>query len=210
QNASVPSHRQAWLDELSKSRSPSEPVESVRIPLQQDSGTTAQVAVTKGMVAADAKSVAPKSSDDLFGKCLVFEGKQHLDYSGRDFPAADKPFSWAVWVKPPGAGAILSRMDSSQRERGVDLSVFADRKIGMHVIADWPSNAMKVLTIQPLPADRWSHVIATYDGGSKGAGVAIYVNGEKQNLQIEVDKLSGSATTDQPFRVGMRSGNSPL
>jgi mono/diheme cytochrome c family protein len=210
QNASVPSHRQAWLDELSKSRTPSEPVEAVRIPLGQDSGTTAQVAVTNGTIAADATSVTPKSSDDLFGKSLEFEGKQHLDYSGLDFPKADNPFSWAVWVKPTGAGAILSRMDSSRRERGFDLSVFADRKIGMHVIADWPSNAMKVLTIQPLPADRWSHVIATYDGSSKGAGIAMYVNGEKQNVQVEVDKLSGSTATDQPFRIGMRSGNSPL
>jgi outer membrane protein insertion porin family len=48
----------------------------------------------------------------------------------------------------------------------------------MHIIVDWPSNAIKVLTSRPLPADEWSHVVATYDGSGKAAGIALYVNGE--------------------------------
>src|SRR4029079_19317218 len=100
----------------------------------------------------------------------------------------DKPFSWAVWVKPTGAGAILSRMDSARRSRGFDLFLFADRKVGMHVIADWLSNAMKVLTSRQLPADEWSHVVATYDGSSKAAGIALSVNRDKQNGEVEFDK----------------------
>src|SRR5262249_35389870 len=169
-----------------------------------------QVAVTNGTVAVDEKSAIPKWQDDLFGESPVFEGKQHLDYPGLAFPPADKPFSWAVWVKPVGAGTILSRMDTSRRSRGCDLTLFADRKVGMHVINDWPSNAMKVLTSRPLPADEWSHVVATYDGSGKAAGVTLYVNGEKQNVEVEADKLNGSTATDQPFPIGMRSADSPL
>ena len=102
------------------------------------------------------------------------------------------------------------RWTAARRSRGCDLFLFADRKVGMHIIADWPSNAMKVLTSRPLPADEWSHIVATYDGSGKAAGVALYVNGEKQNVEVEIDKLNGSTATDQPFRIGMRSADSPL
>ncbi|HEX4415582.1 MAG TPA: DUF1553 domain-containing protein [Lacipirellulaceae bacterium] len=209
-NADIEKHRQPWLDAFLKSRPQNEPGEAVRIDLQKVTDTIAHVAVTNGVVAVDAKSVAPKWEADLFGDSPVFEGKQHLDYAGIDFPAADKPFSWAVWVKPKGAGTILSRMDSARRSRGCDLTLFADHKVGMHIIVDWPSNAMKVLTARPLPADEWSHVVATYDGSGKAAGIALYVNGEKQNVEVEADKLKGSTATDQPFRIGQRSADSPL
>jgi hypothetical protein len=209
-NANIEQHRQAWLDAFLKARPQNEPVEAVRIDLQKEQGTAAHVAVTNGVVAVDAKSVMPKWEADLFGETPVFDGKQHLDYAGLDFPAADKSFGWAVWVKPKGAGTILSRMDSARRSRGCDLTLFADHKVGMHIIVDWPSNAIKVLTARPLPADEWSHVVATYDGSGKAAGIALYVNGEKQNVEVEADKLNGSTATDQPFRIGMRSADSPL
>jgi mono/diheme cytochrome c family protein len=206
--AGIGPHRDAWLAAISKQPPSHELVAAVRI-LQKGADTAANVAVTNGVVASDARSATPVWKDELFGKAAVFEGKQHLDYP-LDFPAPNKPFSWAVWVKPTGAGAILSRMDSARRSRGCDLFVFADRKVGMHIIADWPSNAMKVLTSRQLPADEWSHIVGTYDGSGKAAGIALYVNGEKQNVEVEVDKLSGSTATDQPFRIGGRSADSPL
>jgi hypothetical protein len=206
--ASVEPHRARLLEEITKS-SQSDPVAAVRIRLQQDSGTAAQVAITNSTIAANETSAAPAWQDELFGQTADFSGKQHLDYP-LDFPMADKPFSWAVWVKPKGAGAILSKMDTARRSRGCDLFLFADRKVGMHIIVDWPSNAMKVLTARPLPADEWSHIVATYDGSGKAAGITLYVNGEKQSVAVEFDKLNGSTATDQPFRVGGRSADSPL
>ncbi len=53
-------------------------------------------------------------------------------------------------------------------------------------------------------------IVATYDGSAKAAGIALYVNGEKQNVEVEVDKLNGSTATEQPFRIGGRSADSPL
>jgi hypothetical protein len=209
-NANIDSHRQSWLDALATSRTQNEPVDTARIDLQKDAGTSAHVAVTNSVVAADEKSALPAWKPDLFGQTAIFDGKQHVEYAGLDFPTADKPFSWSVWVKPVGAGAILSRMDTSRRSRGYDLFLFADRKVGMHIINDWPSNAMKVLTSRPLAAGEWSHVIGTYDGSGKAAGVTLYVNGEKQAVEVEADKLNGSTATDQPFRIGMRSADSPL
>jgi hypothetical protein len=171
---------------------------------------SARVAVTDGDVAADAASVEPAWAGELFGETASFEGKQHLAYSKLDFPPADRPFSWAVWVKPAGDGAIFSKMDSAAAARGADLYLFADGKLGVHLIDVWPRNALKVLTQQPLARDKWSHVVATYDGSSKAAGVTLYVNGKKQEVVAEVDQLRGSFATKQPFRIGMRSTDGRL
>ena len=100
--ASTGPHREAWLEAISKMSPQNEPVAAVRVLLQKDSGTAARVAITNGVVATDAKSSLPVWRDELFGQTAVFDGKQHLDYP-LDFPMADKPFSWAVWVKPTGA-----------------------------------------------------------------------------------------------------------
>ncbi|HEX3599364.1 MAG TPA: DUF1553 domain-containing protein, partial [Lacipirellulaceae bacterium] len=119
-------------------------------------------------------------------------------------------FSWSVWVKPAGEGAILSKMNNAKGLRGCDLFLFKDGKVGMHIIANWPSNAIKVLTASPLPADEWSHIVATYEGSRKAAGISLYVNGEKQQLTAENDTFRTTFANDQSLRVGMRSTDSQL
>jgi hypothetical protein len=101
-------------------------------------------------------------------------------------------------------------MDSAAAFRGCDLHLFGDGKIGMHIIDQWPANALKVVTKQPLVRDQWQHVVATYDASKKAAGAAIYINGQKQELAAEVDSLTGTFTTTQPLRIGLRSTDSPL
>ena len=146
--ASIGPHREAWLAAISKQSAAKRARRGRSHTCRRMQAQRPMSAVTNGVVASDAKSAVPAWQDELFGQAAIFDGKQHLDYP-LDFPMADKPFSWAVWVKPTGAGAILSRMDSARRSRGCDLFLFADRKVGMHIIADWPSNAMKVLTSRP-------------------------------------------------------------
>ena len=119
QLANIGPERQAWVDSLAKKVSRNEPVPAAHIQLQK--ATTARVAITNSIVAADKSSVTPNWRDELFGETAVFDGTQHLEYAGLDFPAADSPFSWAVWIKPTGDGAVLSKMDSANGARGCDL-----------------------------------------------------------------------------------------
>src|SRR5262249_5661039 len=153
---------------------------------------------------AATQSRKPKLQRNLFGKTPEFEGKHHLDYVGLNFPPADRPFSWAVWVRPTGDGAVLSKMDDLAAFRGCDLMLFPDGTFGMHIVNNWPGNALKVRTKNLLPRGDWSHIIATYDGSGKAEGIALYVNGEKQPVAIETDSLKGSFANDQPFRIGTR------
>jgi hypothetical protein len=209
QLSNIGPQRQEWMDSLSRVSSNDEPVPIAEIGFAKDG--QARVSVTGGTVTPGGATVAPELKHDLLASAAVFDGKQHLDYDGLDFPAADRPFSWGVWVKPTGGdGAILSKMDSANGFRGCDLFLFDDSAVGMHIVTHFPSNAIKVRTARQLPKGEWSHVLATYDGSRKAAGVTFYVNGEKQEQAAEVDTLRTSFATKQPFRVGMRSTDSPL
>jgi hypothetical protein len=208
QTAGVASHRQAWIDLLAATAEPTEPEAIATLELRGNAD--AAVTLIGHGISADQSSILPDWRDELIGRAAVFSGKEHLDYPGLNFPPADRPFSWSVWVKPAGDGAILSKMDNSAEFRGCDLLLYGDGKLAIHIVNSWPGNAIKVVVQQQLAREKWSQIVATYDGSRKAAGIALYINGQKQEVAVEVDKLSGSFATSQPFRVGQRSTDSQL
>jgi hypothetical protein len=121
-------------------------------------------------------------------------------------------FSYAAWVKLPandGSGAVFARMNEDDNFRGYDLWV-EGRRIGAHIINQWPANAVKVVTKDQLPADQWVHVAVTYDGSAKAAGVRVYVNGKSQPTNVQADTLTGTIRTTVPFKIGQRHKTAPL
>jgi len=124
----------------------------------------------------------------------------------------DQKFSVAAWINPTandGSGAICSRLDVSANFRGWDFWLEA-RRAGVHIVSEWPGQALKVVGKAQLPANEWTHVAVSYDGSGKSAGVKVYYNGVVQQLNVEQDSLSGSIKTGVPFRIGTRSNESPL
>ena len=122
-----------------------------------------------------------------------------------DFDTKDG-FSIGAWVKIPRrgtTGAIAARMDTPPKYRGWDFWIEND-KLGMHIINEWDTNALKVTSKTPLQPNQWYHVVISYDGSAKAAGVKIYVNGALQAVDVFTDKLSGSIKTTVPFKVGQR------
>jgi len=117
-----------------------------------------------------------------------------------------QPFSYSAWVKLPandGSGSILARMEEVANFRGYDLWV-EGRRVGAHIVSNWPVNAVKVVTRDQVPANEWTHVAVTYDGSRTAAGVQIYVNGKVQPKNVANDTLSGSIRTSVPLKVGQR------
>lgn len=124
----------------------------------------------------------------------------------------DQSFSSAAWVKlqaNDSAGAIAARMDKPSEYRGWDFWS-QGRRIGTHIVSNWPEDALKVVGQTQVKANEWTHVAVTYDGSSKAAGVKIYYNGQLQKTNVESDKLKGSIKTSVPFRIGSRSAGEPL
>ncbi|MGC6427783.1 MAG: DUF1553 domain-containing protein [Akkermansiaceae bacterium] len=121
----------------------------------------------------------------------------------------DKPFTFAAWIKPNGkhTGAIFSKMDESKDYRGFDFWTQGGH-VGTHLINAWQSNALKVVSREELKPGKWQHVVLTYDGSHKAAGVKIYLDGKLASNVVEADSLSKTIKTQQPFRIGARSTSS--
>jgi Protein of unknown function (DUF1553)/Protein of unknown function (DUF1549)/Concanavalin A-like lectin/glucanases superfamily/Planctomycete cytochrome C len=119
----------------------------------------------------------------------------------------DEAFSVAAWVKTTRrgqTGSIVARMDPANKHRGWDLWVQGDR-VGMHIINTWPTDAAKAVARTPLQPNQWTHVLASYDGSGKGAGIRIYVNGVLQPADVEADALKNTTRTNVPLKIGQRN-----
>ncbi|HVT30538.1 MAG TPA: DUF1553 domain-containing protein [Lacipirellulaceae bacterium] len=121
-------------------------------------------------------------------------------------------FSYAAWVKLPandGSGSVLARMNEDDNYRGFDMWV-EGRRIGGHIINQWPTSSLKVLTRDQIPANQWVHVAVTYDGSGKAAGVHVFLNGKAQPTNVLADSLKGSIRTNVPLKIGQRNKSAVL
>jgi mono/diheme cytochrome c family protein len=123
-----------------------------------------------------------------------------------------QPFSYGAWVKAPNSdlnAGILARMDSQKSYRGYDLFQ-AGKAFVAHIVDKFPEVALKVSTGQIVKPGTWQHVLVTYDGSGKAAGVKIFVDGKEEKLKVEVNTLKPDSDIvgAVPFRVGQRSGGS--
>ncbi|MFN5654994.1 MAG: DUF1553 domain-containing protein, partial [Verrucomicrobiota bacterium] len=121
-------------------------------------------------------------------------------------------FSAAAWIKADkveGAGAIIARMDDPKQAQG--WTFFQNgRTLGVYIISKWPGDAIKVVTTRNDINTAYQHVLMTYDGSGKAAGVKIYVNGVLAETRIEVDKLKTDTKAATPTRIGQRSQSEPF
>ncbi len=113
-------------------------------------------------------------------------------------------FSYGGWIKLHGKkGAVLSKMEEGPGYRGFDLLIM-DGKVEVHLAHQFPDNAIKVTTKDPLPTNVWTHVFVTWNGSNKASGLKIYVDGKGRPLDTPTDKLSATIATDAPLLIGSR------
>ncbi len=126
--------------------------------------------------------------------------------------AAKEAFTLALWFRPSSdeqVGALVARMDDAAQHRGWDL-LQQGRSLNFHLIESWPDKAIKVTSQRPaLNAGRWHHVVLSYDGSGKAAGVRLYVNAQPVPLRVLNDSLPDGADTRSPtpLRLGQRSSS---
>src|SRR5947207_1208826 len=146
----------------------------------------------------------PEFVDGRLGKALKFDGKTHIDLGPLVAIERTNAFSCGAWVKVQSDGAILSKIEKQPGYRGFDLFV-NDARFEVRLVHQFPDNAIKVKSKDKFAANQWQHVLVTYDGSGKGAGVKLLVGGRARELEIEKDKLSDSITNNEPLRIGARN-----
>ena len=148
-------------------------------------------------------------ADGLLGKALKLDGKAHAEFGPLVAFDRTNAFSYCAWVKLEGDGAVLSKMEKGPGYRGFDI-YFADERFQAHLAHAWPDDALKVRTKDKFPKSQWQHVLATYDGSGKAAGLKLYVNGRAREVEAEKDHLTGTITNNEPVRIGARNGEGIL
>jgi hypothetical protein len=157
-----------------------------------------------------------------FWPYMRMETSTHLELPEVGDEDGSKPFSVATWMRPhlrPNEpkdeslpdGVILSRADANQDGRGWQLA--SDHGQLKFVLANkLPDQAIEVETPDKvLAVGQWIHLIATYDGSGKAAGVSLYLDGVPQYLTVVKDGLKGSASTSAPLEFGRtHPDNNPL
>ena len=100
-------------------------------------------------------------------------------------------------------------MDDGAAHRGWDM-LLENGKVSTHLVHHWPDNGLKVVTRKPLSINAWHHVLVTYDGSRKGAGVKIYVDGKLEPTDITNDTLKDTLRTEKPLHIGRRGASLPF
>ncbi len=145
------------------------------------------------------------------GSGFMFDGKTSIDAGDVADFQRDQPFSYGAWVRPKNEkhGAVLSRMDDAQKHRGYDLYL-GGGKVFVHIINRWDGNAIRLNSKAKLKTNAWQHLMMTYDGSSKAAGVALYVDGHPVEVEVTHDSLNGSIQTKKSLRIGSRTPGAPI
>ena len=154
------------------------------------------------------------------GRAVFFDADSEVSFGNvAPFDRGD-PFSLAVWVRVGGnlPVDVFQKIDGPERRRGyewrfddlvlVGIQRWAGR-LNVALTAQAPANAIRVRTRHRINFGEWHHVVMTYDGSGKAAGVRLYVDGELAAVEIVRDALNGSVATDAPLLVGSKTLGQP-
>jgi mono/diheme cytochrome c family protein len=151
----------------------------------------------------------PVSVEGRSGKALSLSGENGVSMPGvGHFTRAD-PFSFALWIRPAvhvPRQTVLHHshawMDAGSR--GYEI-VLEDGHVAVGLHHMWPGNSLKVRTVDRAPTNSWTHVAFAYDGSSRAAGLAVYLDGRRAGVEVIRDNLWKDITYGQPdLTIGQR------
>ena len=160
----------------------------------------------KGQVTGKGDWVAGKVNG-----AIKLDGNSHIEAGDlASFERTDR-FSFGAWinVENKDGATVISRMDDANAFRGFDL-LLVGGKLTAHLIHRWPDEALHVVSRTEVPINQWKHVFATYDGSSKGEGLKLYVDGQRQEVEITNNLLTATTITTKPLRIGRRTPGAPF
>lgn len=126
------------------------------------------------------------------GKAIRLSGDDEVKLPLGNFRRWE-PFSVSFWMQTPDIKerAVVfhrSRAWTDSGSRGYQV-LLENGALSFSLIHFWPGNAMRIRMLSPLTPEEWTHVVVTYDGSSQAQGMAIYLNGEKTEVEVVRDHL---------------------
>lgn len=105
------------------------------------------------------------------------------------------------------AGTVISKMKRIDRGSGYNLHINDAGKVQLNLVKRWLDDSLRVETLDSIPAGKWVHVFATYDGTRVSNSIRIYINGKLAPHKANLDGINQSFASDEPVRVGAGNSN---
>ncbi len=131
--------------------------------------------------------------DGYLGKALFVSDYNKIEL-GKKIGWYDRTdeFSFQLSVRPDTiyneAGLLWHSEELRLGLKGYSLHL-KDNKVQFIMARTWPQNALQVTTKEAIVPKEWSTITVTYDGSSGAEGIAIYIDGNKQALDVDFDNL---------------------
>jgi hypothetical protein len=176
-------------------------------------GQTVEWSIAEGLLAhypfdrSTNKGSVQTLTDGRLGQAGDFDGQCFLDAGDVAGFGYYSKFSCAAWIRPKGTrgGAILSRMIDAPQAAGYSIRL-EDGKVHVDLVVRWLDDAIRVHTERSIPADRWCHVVVTYDGSRVADGIKVYLDGRPEKLVVDLNDLNQNFQSKQPLRIGAGHG----
>ncbi len=155
----------------------------------------------------DTTAVPPATTEGLQGVAGDFDGTRYADLGEiGNFNYLD-PVSVSAWVRPhtDANGAIVASMGENPIGSGWGLFVRGG-KLWWHMSQRWTDLSVRLETLEPLAVGTWQHVLLTYDGNRKAAGIRMYINGEEQETNVIFDNLDWPSKSNATLKIGGGGG----
>jgi|GEM_PF-3387385 len=150
----------------------------------------------------------PQRVPGIFSNAVRLSGNGGYFSCGEAFSfELSNSFTYGCWFLSENAkqnAALLAKMTDGERYQGYDLFL-EDGRLAAHFKHEWPDNALKVVSSDPLSARSWHHVMMTYDGSSTPPIARLYVDGHIINARVDTNSLSETIQTHVPFHIGQRN-----
>lgn len=141
------------------------------------------------------------------GAGLRCNGDDPLALPGFGIAHCHDPVSFALWLEPAESydrAVVLANTSSFDTNyNGYEL-LLEEGRLRWTFMREFPGSAISVRTSGLLPTGQWSHVVVTYDGSSRAAGLKIYVNGVPAPVEIVRDELKRDIRIGKGIEVGAR------
>jgi hypothetical protein len=164
---------------------PLEAIEGGKVANRADAGKPGQA------------SENPQVVEGRAGGALKLSGENNVTLPLGNFDRYD-PFSLSLWIKTPDhkdRAVIVHRSMAwtDAGSRGYQLLI-EDGKLSVGLIHFWPGDAIGIRARGPVPINRWAHIAIVYDGSSRAAGLALYLDGRRVDCEVIRDHLTKNIT----------------
>jgi hypothetical protein len=139
------------------------------------------------------------------GNAGAFDATQYVEFTEPQPVERDRPFTLSVWIQPGSApqGCVASKMDSDADARGFEI-LWYKAQPRINLAHQYGSDGIEVVAEQKFSGKQWRHLVITYDGSSKAAGMKVYVDGQLNPVHVRRDNLTGSVASKEPWRIAWK------